>query len=413
MGASRLPKEIVMKLEMKDGRLLGRILLDAGLLSDETLELALAEQQHTNELLGQILVRMGVVKEAEIKAVLAVQGHIGSLQEAVRSAAGERQMLGSLLVRSGHITNDQLEHAIVVQKASGEKLGEVLIRQGLLHEAQLNSLLAYQHNQSEGKRQSNPFRLGEILVMTGYISRQQLDQAIVKQAGCSKRLGEVLIEEGYAESRHIIHGIHLQQKLITAALVAILSFSGLSMSGCGGGGGGGSEGTAAKTQEVSAYDATSAADVRQSFKTNYLTVASADLAIAQPTFYYSTVNESFWSIQANVANAVIDIDSESVIRIDIQKSADGFPRLNKTFSIGTDAQYEQFPGNFLVFNLKKSTGNKVESGIVSFSPGSITEKYVSGSYNVLMTDYDCGTVPAPQYRIKGIFSFTMGEYGPA
>jgi len=72
----------------------------------------LAEQQHTNELLGQILVRMGEVAETEIKAALAVQGNISYLQAAIRSAAGMRQMLGSLLVTSGYITNDQLEHAI-------------------------------------------------------------------------------------------------------------------------------------------------------------------------------------------------------------------------------------------------------------------------------------------------------------
>lgn len=393
-----------MSTDKQNRRLIGQILLDGGFLTRHDLELAVAEQQHTNELLGQILVRMGVLDEAEVNAALSVQKHISNLEDATLSAAGTRQMLGSLLIMAGRITNEQIEHAITVQKASGEKLGEVFIRQGLLKREQLNSLLIYQHNQDKGRRPSNPFRIGEILVTTGYITRQQLDDALLKQAGCSKKLGEVLVEQGYVDHKQIRHGIHLQQKLISAALAAILSFSGLSLSGCGGGGGG-SDGTTTQTSSGTA--------VNQPFKTNYLTVTSTDYALAQPTFYYSTVNESFWSIQANVAKAVIDIDSESVIRIDIEKSAGSFPRLNKTFSIGTDSQYEKFPGSFLVFNLKKSTGNKVESGIISFSPESVTEQYVSGAYDVIMTDYDCGTLPAPQYRIKGIFSFTMGEYGPA
>lgn len=402
-----------MEAYMYKKRMLGQILTDGGFLSNSQLEAALAEQQHTNELLGQILVRMGVLDEVEIKAALSVQEHISNLKDATLSAAGMRQMLGSLLIMAGRITSEQVEDAITLQKATGEKLGEVLVRQGLLHEEQLNSLLTYQHNQSEGKRPSNPFRIGEILVTTGYISRQQLDDALLKQAECPKKLGEILVEEGYIHPRHINHGIHLQQKLMTAALAAILSFSGLSLSGCGGGGGGGSDETASQTSEVSSYNAPSGETVKQPFKTNYLTVTSTDYAFAQPTFYYSTVNESFWSIQANVAKAVIDIDSESVIRIDIEKTAAGFPSLNKTFSIGTDAQYEKFPGSFLVFNLKKSTGNKVESGIISFTADSVTESHVSGSYDVLMTDYDSGALPAPQYRLKGVFSFTMGEYGPA
>lgn len=403
-----------MSTDKQSRRLIGQILLDGGFLTRHDLELAVAEQQHTNELLGQILVRMGVLDEAEVNAALSVQKHISNLEDATLSAAGTRQMLGSLLIMAGRITNGQIEHAITVQKASGEKLGEVFIRQGLLKREQLNSLLIYQHNQGKGKRPSSPFRIGEILVTTGYITRQQLDDALLKQAGCSKKLGEVLVEQGYVDHKQINHGIHLQQKLISAALAAILSFSGLSLSGCGGGGGGGgSDGTTAQTPLVSSSNTSSGTAVNQPFKTNYLTVTATDYALAQPTFYYSTVNESFWSIQANVAKAVIDIDSESVIRIDIEKTANGFPRLNKTFSIGTDSQYEKFPGSFLVFNLKKSTGNKVESGIISFSPDSVTEQHVSGSYDVIMTDYDSGTLPAPRYRIKGIFSFTMGEYGPA
>lgn len=363
-----------MSTDKRSRRLIGQILLDGGFLTRHDLELAVAEQQHTNELLGQILVRMGVLDEAEINAALSVQKHISNLEDATLSAAGTRQMLGSLLIMAGRITNEQIEHAITVQKASGEKLGEVFIRQGLLKREQLNSLLIYQHNHGKEKRPASPFRIGEILVTTGYITRQQLDDALLKQAGGSKKLGEVLLEQGYVDHKQINHGIHLQQKLISAALAAILSFSGLSLSGCGGGGSG-SDGITTQTPLVSSSNTSSATALTQPFKTNYLTVTATDYALAQPTFYYSTVNESFWSIQANVAKAVIDIDSESVIRIDIEKTAGGFPRLNKTFSIGTDNQYEKFPGSFLVFNLKKSTGNKVESGITPFRPTQLLNSY--------------------------------------
>lgn len=388
-------------------RLLGQILLDGGFLSRRDLELALAEQRHTNDLLGQILVRMGVLDEAEIQAALSVQERISNLEDATKSAAGMRQMLGTLLIMAGRITNDQLEHAIAEQKASGEKLGEVLIRQGLLKEEQLHHFLTYQQKQSDGKRLSNPFRIGEILVTTGYITRQQLDDALLKQASSAKKLGEVLIEEGYIAPHSVTHGIHLQNKLITAALMAIISFSGLSISGCGSGGAG------AEHTNPPQENSTNIVNVNQLGKTSYLTVTSDDYALVQPTFYYSTVNEFFWSIQANISTAVVDINSKCVVRIDIPITAAGLPPLNKTFSILDDTQHDKFPGNFFVFNGKESTKNLVESGYISFSPDTVAEQLVSGSYDVIMTDYDSGTSPPPHHRIKGIFSFKMGEYGPA
>jgi hypothetical protein len=383
---------------------IGQILLDGGFLSSTDLEMALAEQQHTNELLGQILVRMGVVDPVEIKAALSVQEHIGNPEEAIRSAAGTRQMLGSLLIMAGRISHEQLEHAIAVQKISGEKLGEVFIRLGILKEEQLNNLLAYQQNQSSETPTSNPFRLGEILVTTGYITRKQLNEALLKQATTSKNLGEVLIEDGYAAAHHVKHGVRLQQRLVTAALAAILAFSELSLSGCGGGGGGGGGETANTTPVTTQYSSDQAA------KTAYLTVTSDDYTLAAPNFYYSTINESFWSIQANIARYVQDIDTRCVIRIDVPKINGSWPLLNKKFSIEDNAQYEKFPGTILVFNGSPSTMSKVEHGIISFAPDSITSEHVSGYFEVTMTDYGSDSLPVPHHHLKGDFNFKMGEF---
>jgi hypothetical protein len=398
-------EENVMAIYKQRKRLLGQILLDGGFLSRHDLELALADQRQTNDLLGQILVRMGVLDEAEIRAALSIQERVSNLEDATKSAAGMRQLLGSLLIMAGRITNDQLEHAIREQKASGEKLGEVLIRQGLLKEEQLHHFLTYQQNQSDGKRLPNPFRIGEILVTTGYITRQQLDDALLKQASSAKKLGEVLIEEGYIAPNHVTHGIHLQKQLITAALTAIISLFGMSISGCGSDGAG-------YTNQPQEYSA-NIVNVNKPEKTIYLTATSDDYPLVQPTYYYSTLNEYFWSIQANVATAVFDVDSKCVVRIDIPITAAGLPSLNKTFSIVADAQHEAFPGIFLVINGKKSTNNKVESGFISFSSDTVAAERVSGSYDVIMTDYDSGSLPPPQHRIKGDFNFKMGEYGPA
>lgn len=377
--------------------------MDGGFLSDRDLHRALAEQRDTNELLGQILVRMGVLDPVEIAAALSVQGHIENLEDAVRSAAGTRQMLGAMLVMAGRITSGQLEQAIAVQKFTGEKLGEVFTRLGILKEEQLNNLLTYQRNQDDGKVEPSPFRLGEILICAGYITREQLDEALQQQSSSSKRLGEVLVENGYATPHHVSHALHLQQKLVTVALAAVLALSELSLSGCGGGGAGAPEASPPATSSA----------VQQAGSTAQFSVSSDDYPLAAPTFYYSTINDSFWSIQANIARFVQDIDTRCVIRIDVPRVNGNWPSLNSVFSIEELPGVQRFPGTVLVFNGSASTMSRVESGTISFSPDSVATGRVKGSFNVTMTDYGAVSQPLPQHHIKGSFDFRMGDYRPA
>jgi len=203
-------------------RHIGQILLDGGFLSRKDLDRAFVKQKHTRELLGQVLVRMGVLKARDINAPLLVQEHLSILGDAVRIAAGERQLLGALLVQSGRITGTQLDQAIAEQKKSGEKLGEVFTRLGMLTERQLSALLEFQHNQ-EDATVSSPLRLGELLLATGYISRAQLDDALQKQSISHKKIGEVLVEEGYVSKSRLKSGFRLQKMLVSSVLAAILS----------------------------------------------------------------------------------------------------------------------------------------------------------------------------------------------
>jgi chitinase len=215
-----------MLIQKQNKRFIGQILIDGGFLPRQNIEAALEEQKKTNELLGQVLVRMHILDAADIKVALSVQDHLDRVEDAVKIAAGVRRMLGDLLIQAGHITNDQLEQAIVEQKRSGEKIGEVLVRQGLLSKRELHGVLDFQQSLSIEKPAPGPLKLGEILVSSGTISREQLDDAIHKQTGSRKKLGEVLVEEGYALPHHIHYGMYLQQMLTTAVLVAHLAACG-------------------------------------------------------------------------------------------------------------------------------------------------------------------------------------------
>lgn len=202
-------------------RHIGRILLDGRFLSQRSLDAALEEQKRTKELLGQVLIRMGLLGADDVRLPLMVQRHLGSLSDAVKIAAGERQLLGELLVQSGRITGEQLDFAISEQRRSGEKLGEVFKRLGMLTERQLSPLLDVQFNQ--GAAGDSPLRLGELLIATGHITREQLEHALQRQSLTHGRLGEILVEAGYVRPSRVKYGIRLQKMLMNAVLAAVVS----------------------------------------------------------------------------------------------------------------------------------------------------------------------------------------------
>jgi len=62
---------------------------------------------------------------------------------ATAAAGGER--LGDLLVRAGLITPDQLQKALLEQRATGHRLGFLLVRMGLVEETEITKMLARQY----------------------------------------------------------------------------------------------------------------------------------------------------------------------------------------------------------------------------------------------------------------------------
>lgn len=63
------------------------------------------------------------------------------------------------------------------------------------------------------------FFLGNILVASGKITRDQLDSALLSQRASGLRIGEELIDAGHASRRQVEVGLLLQKKFIAYALV--------------------------------------------------------------------------------------------------------------------------------------------------------------------------------------------------
>ena len=212
-------------------RLLGQVLVDGDFISHYDLERALEKQKRTNEMLGEVLVGMGVLDPTDLKAALSVQGELASVKDAIRSASGVRFLLGEILLTAKRITPEQLQSALDDQKRTGEKLGAVLVRRRYITEKELEAALAFQQHQGEGGVSLSPFRLGEILVATNQITRDQLVRALARQKYTHKKIGELLIESGDIFPHQIAHGLNVQKKLVTAALVAALSLASVSNAG--------------------------------------------------------------------------------------------------------------------------------------------------------------------------------------
>ncbi len=207
-------------------RLLGQILVDGEFVSTQDIEKAVEQQRHTGELLGETLVRMGALDPLDLNVALAIQTDLSSLEDAVKAAAGPYQMLGKLLLRAKHITPDQLNIAIEDQQRTGEKLGEVLVRLKFLADRELDAALAFQRHLTS--HDFKRFGLGEILIEANYITREQLKDALARQELTDpEKIGEMLVEAGYVQPHHISHALDLQNKLVTAALVAALSLGSL------------------------------------------------------------------------------------------------------------------------------------------------------------------------------------------
>lgn len=206
-------------------RLLGDILLDGEFVSRRDLHAAVERQKKTNNRLGAILIEMGVLAPADLKAVLCIQKDLASLKDAVKAGAGVRMLLGELLIKARRLTREQLAIALREQRKTNEKLGEVLVRFGLLMENELDAVLAFQRHQGGEAPTQEKQRLGELLVAAEQVTREQLEDVLNRQKLSKKKIGEFLIEEGYAQPRQIEQALKLQQKLATAALVAALALS--------------------------------------------------------------------------------------------------------------------------------------------------------------------------------------------
>lgn len=138
----------------------------------------------------------------DIGFVIAVASDI---EWALEEASTPR--LGTILLQWGKISPEQLDRALEQAHATGQRLGEVLVDQGLLSEADVAQAV-----------QSQSRKLGTILVNAGLLTRDQLERALVIAEASRQRLGEALINMGLLPEVAIAHALAEQLGLKMANL---------------------------------------------------------------------------------------------------------------------------------------------------------------------------------------------------
>jgi bacteriophage N4 adsorption protein B len=123
-GYERLQEDAVAQM------LLGRQLLDHGLLTTDQLEGALRSQRRSYRRLGDVILSSGMM-ERDV------------LDRALREyAVADGGLLGEYLVQEHYITLDQLQRALAIQKSDVPRLGEVLIESAILTRDALERVFA-------------------------------------------------------------------------------------------------------------------------------------------------------------------------------------------------------------------------------------------------------------------------------
>jgi len=111
--------------------------------------------------------------------------------------------LGELLVENGILTEAQLLEALTVQKKERKLLGEIIVELGFATREKLDAALARQYGS----------KLGEILIGKGLISFEQLQAAFEEQRNSPKSLGEILIDKGFVAEADLIEGLAKQYNM--------------------------------------------------------------------------------------------------------------------------------------------------------------------------------------------------------
>lgn len=118
----------------------------------------------------------------------------GDMTDALTQQETLDSRLGQILIRRGLLSPEQLEEALETHAQTGQKLGEILLQAGTISEEDLRSAL---------REQLQNQRLGQILLRIGAVDAAALQAALDEQTRTGQLLGEILTAQGACSQESI------------------------------------------------------------------------------------------------------------------------------------------------------------------------------------------------------------------
>jgi hypothetical protein len=153
---------------------------------------------------------------------------------------GGDSLLGTILENLGTITSEQLQHALDIQRETGGRFGDALIRIGAASVKQVQRALGIQNHLRHGTMKTKPDAplptprapekeisphgttgpdlagntlIGDIFLQLRYATEEQLSAALSVQHATGVRLGEVLVDMGFVSWHQVEQAVEAQRKL--------------------------------------------------------------------------------------------------------------------------------------------------------------------------------------------------------
>ena len=197
------------------GQRLGALALEQGLITEEQLDAAVAEQKRTGGLLGRQLIEQGALDDDTLARLLAQQADLDFV-DPLGEPTDDSQLASSLLrldaVQFSAVPYQRDGEALVIAIADPRRRADVeAIVPGPIRfvgttEAEVQRRIEALYADDKG-------RLGETLLMSKKLKREQLRRALAEQAklGKVKPLGELLVDMGYVTQAEIDEALNKQR----------------------------------------------------------------------------------------------------------------------------------------------------------------------------------------------------------
>src|SRR6188472_236860 len=131
------------------------------------------------------------------------------------------RLIGALFVERGLVSESQIRVALEIQRETGQQLGQLLVERFGVSRKELASVVAEQWAKlggSAGPEDTASWRrLGDIFVDRGFVTQEELDQALARQRQTGERLGEALVAQGVISKFELAGALAEQMAALEAA----------------------------------------------------------------------------------------------------------------------------------------------------------------------------------------------------